>query len=160
MVAVNILEPRRYCYYTFSGYRCEPSRWDSWGRWVFLGVIIVAAILCFYVLACVNSRRRRSRGQQPIYGTGWMAPQPQQLPKYSQNPEPGHQRWNSQQPPPPPPPPPNGYYGPPPPGYSGQQDPNVPYQQSEGIQLQQPQQAYHGHTAENFAPPPGPPPGK
>jgi hypothetical protein len=66
------------------------SRWNTWGRWVALAVVVVAFILLAFLFSyvplfpspCVppltpinrryNSRRRRRRGMAPMYGTGWM----------------------------------------------------------------------------------------
>ncbi|KAL5614572.1 hypothetical protein BROUX41_004675 [Berkeleyomyces rouxiae] len=138
---------RRDCYYRGDGwYDCNDSNWHNWGRWVALAVIVVFGIVCLAMLGCVNSRRRRRHGLQPRYGTGWMAP----LPKYSQQPPPGHQQFQST--------PQNGYYAPPAYGQSvnPNQAPNQAWGQQGGIPLQPPQQAYTG----DYAPPTGPPPGK
>jgi len=48
------------------------SRWDTWGRWVALVVVVVGFILLAFLFSCYNSRRRRRRGMAPMYGTGWM----------------------------------------------------------------------------------------
>ncbi|PHH55841.1 hypothetical protein CFIMG_002647RA [Ceratocystis fimbriata CBS 114723] len=144
MPSLNILQPRRTCYYRNDGfYDCDDSNWHSWGRWVALAVIVVCSIICFMLIACINSRRRRRHGGRPIYGTGWMAP----LPKYSANLPPGHQPYNQNIPQ-------NGYYAPPPPAYG--QQPNQAWGQPGAIPLQQPQPTYTG----DYAPPTGPPPGK
>jgi len=90
-----------------------------------------------------------------MYGTAWMAPPPYQpppqysaaAPVYPQNT--GH-KFNANE----------GYYGPQQNhnGYNGSSS----YQpQQEGIQLQQPAQAYtRSGPDEDYAPPPGPPPAK
>ncbi|KAH6650646.1 chitin synthesis regulation, resistance to congo red-domain-containing protein [Chaetomium tenue] len=113
------------------------SSWYWWGRWVFAGLAVLFILLVF---ACLfrNSRRRRRQGAQPMYGTGWMAPAPPPYypppPQYSAQDQapPGGYKYGSG----------DGYY-------AGNQ---------EGIQLQQPQSAYHRGTEPEYAPPPGPPP--
>lgn len=97
--------------------------------------------------SCVNARRRRARGLNPYYGTHWMAPPPYRQNEYQQAPPQYQQRD------------PNlGYYAP-----NSQQPyspgPNPTGQQEAGIELQQPQHAYHGGEPV-YAPPPGPPPSK
>ncbi|RCI15602.1 hypothetical protein L249_3625 [Ophiocordyceps polyrhachis-furcata BCC 54312] len=126
------------------------STWSDWGR-------------------CI-ARRRRRRGAQPMYGTGWMAPPG----KY------GDHNMN------------NGYYGPPPPqqlqpyggggppAYGQQQYPQPtgttgtnfhPNDGYYGDPSQQQQQQYGGGGVQApptayqpnpgpYSPPPGPPPGK
>jgi len=123
---------RRY-YYTCDVYGdCYYSTWDSWGRWVLLGGVLVFVFFLAFILTAVRSRRRRRAGLQPYYGTGWIAGR---APVYN-NP---------------------GYYGPPAPappytapvnnqhtgttfntndGYYGQQG---------GVELQQPKNAYAVH---------------
>ncbi|ROT36878.1 hypothetical protein SODALDRAFT_335093 [Sodiomyces alkalinus F11] len=165
--------------YYYSNGRCrERSSWSWWGRWVLTGMIIFAFIL---LLCCLGSRRRRKRGRQPMYGTGWMTnnrfgggphQQPQQQPQYgqgyNQQQQQGGYHYGQQQQPQ------YGYgqgeynappaYGQPPPqpqhtgqtftpgeGYYGGHD---------GIQLQQPPQAYSRGVDGDFSPPPGPPPAK
>lgn len=51
------------------------SNWYNWGRWVLLGCLIAAAVLIALLVSCLNARRRRKHGAQPVYGTAWMAPQ-------------------------------------------------------------------------------------
>jgi len=48
------------------------STWDNWGRWVALVVIIVCILILAFLCTCYSSRRRRRRGQAPMYGTGWL----------------------------------------------------------------------------------------
>ncbi|QSZ35663.1 hypothetical protein DSL72_006785 [Monilinia vaccinii-corymbosi] len=129
------------------------STWGSWGRWVVLALIIVAFVLLAFGFSCLNSRRRRRQGIQPMYGTGWMA----KPPPYGQHPQPAA-AYN---------------YGPPPPMYT-QAGPIAPQQtgttfnsndgyyahhgQQGGIELQQPAHAYtRGDNV--YQPPAGPPPG-
>lgn len=139
--------------YYYSNGRCyRRSGWYYWGRWVVAGVIIFLVIFLCATMACINSRRRRKRGLNPMYGTGWMAPNS----KYG-GPHPPNQQWASgygnNAPPPPP------YGGPPQQQYGGSpygQPPpqNADFGQTEGVQ--QPPNAYHGV----YSPPPGPPPGQ
>ncbi|GKT83278.1 hypothetical protein Ct61P_01128 [Colletotrichum tofieldiae] len=121
-------------------------------------------------VGCMNARRRKRRGVQPFYGTGWMGGnnkhnQHQQA-TYAYN-----QQYNGQQ---------QGYagypqqgadgsYPAPPPAYGQAQqnpqytgttfNPNDGYYggHNEGIQLQQPQSSYQRDV---YSPPAGPPPGK
>ncbi|AEO70460.1 bdce4a97-2a53-457e-89df-975331b11304 [Thermothielavioides terrestris] len=114
------------------------SSWYWWGRWVLAAILILLAFIIFAILFR-NSRRRRRQGQQPLYGTGWMAPAPAYYPpppQYSQqdpNTGPGGYKYGGQA---------DGYFG-------GNQ---------EGIQLQQPASTYHRGADIDYAPPPGPPP--
>jgi len=121
-------------------------------------VIVIAGLLLAFLFSCFNTRRRRRRGQPPMYGTGWMpghkpgnnqsgynnggaappySPQPQVENQYTGN------TFNSN----------DGYYGnaynn----GYGGQQG---------GIELQQPQHSYQPRGGEPvYEAPLGPPPGK
>ncbi|KAK4116330.1 hypothetical protein N656DRAFT_794650 [Canariomyces notabilis] len=120
------------------GYCHAYSGWYWWGRWVFAGLAILFVILVFLLLFR-NSRRRRRQGQQPLYGTGWMAPAP---PYYPPPPQYTPQDNN-----------------PLPPGYKPNQNDGYYGQQQEGIQLQPPASAYHRATDNtDYAPPPGPPP--
>ena len=101
-------------------------------------------------------------GQQPMYGTGWMAPgpapayyaagppPPQYTPQgdpnaYNQPPGPGH-KYNQH----------DGYFG----NSNNQQQSSYAGGQQEGIELQHPQHTYHRGTDADYAPPPGPPPNK
>lgn len=74
---------------------CYRSGWIIWGRWavlVAIAVFIFTGIALFTYVSCefmaqksiianliprFLARRRRSRGLNPFYGTGWMAPQRQ-----------------------------------------------------------------------------------
>jgi len=129
--------------------RCRYSTWYSWGRWLFAGLAILIILLVFAGLLR-NSRRRRRLGQQPMYGTGWMAPAP---PPYY--PPPPQYSAQDQAPP-------GGYkYGQGDGYYAGNQPGNGYYGgNQEGIQLQPPQSTYHRATDNDYAPPPGPPPPK
>jgi len=61
-----------YCTYGYDSYGNCYSRWNTWGRWVALAVVVIAFILLAFLFSCYNSRRRRRRGMAPMYGTGWM----------------------------------------------------------------------------------------
>ncbi|GJC84113.1 hypothetical protein ColLi_06951 [Colletotrichum liriopes] len=151
--------------------RCyERGAWYWWGRWVLAAVVVGITLLILILLGCMNARRRKRRGVQPFYGTGWMGGnnkhnQHQQA-TYAYN-----QQYNGQQ---------QGYagypqqgadgsYPAPPPAYGQAQqnpqytgttfNPNDGYYggHNEGIQLQQPQSSYQRDV---YSPPAGPPPGK
>ncbi|QQK45538.1 Chitin synthesis regulation, Congo red resistance, RCR protein [Penicillium digitatum] len=140
-----VIHPR-YCSGYYGDEDCY-STWDSWGRWVAFAVIVGVAFLLFFGFACFNARRRRTHGQRPIIGTGWMAPPPgpppPNQPIYQQPPY-GDPYYQQNAPP---------QYSPNPQhhGYFGAQSPP----QQQGIELQQPPNAYGAH---GYAPPPGPPP--
>jgi hypothetical protein len=130
-----------YCY----------TSWDYYGRWIFMGVVVGICILVFFIWGCINSRRRRRNGMQPMYGTGWMA-----RPPYN----PQHSNVNN----------PAGYNNAPPaygapPGQSYPMNPqqqgnfqpsNGYYGQYEGVQA--PKNVYQNQHNDDYAPPPGPPP--
>ncbi|KAK9376421.1 uncharacterized protein V1513DRAFT_440271 [Lipomyces chichibuensis] len=68
--ARSLLDKRQY-YYGCSYYgTC--SGWYYWGRWILLGVIIVAGLLLFWLFICMRNRRRSKAGLPPAYGTHWM----------------------------------------------------------------------------------------
>ncbi|KAK3207766.1 hypothetical protein GRF29_96g314062 [Pseudopithomyces chartarum] len=143
---------RCYDRYTGRTYYCR-SAWNDWVRWVVLAVVVVGFFLLFVLCSCLTARRRRKAGRQPFYGTGWAArpgygnAQPhynnnysQPPPQYSAQPQPGQSYYGANQ----------GYYN-----NNGQN----PYGQTNGVELQQPQAA-HARGQDEYAPPPGPPPGK
>lgn len=138
-------------------YGCYSS-WDSWGRWVTFVLIVIAILLLAFVFSCITSRRRRRRGMQPMYGTGWMASKPPV----------GQQYGNA-----------NNYYSNEPYHGGAQAPPYSPpvnnqhtgntfnsndgyYGQQSGIELQTPQSAYQPQRGGDpvYDPPQGPPPGK
>ncbi|WYZ34702.1 hypothetical protein EsH8_I_000978 [Colletotrichum jinshuiense] len=145
----------------------ERGSWYWWGRWVLAAVVVGIALLILILLGCMNSRRRRKRGVQPFYGTGWMSNNNN---KHNQGTYAYNQPYNGQQqgyggyPPQP-----QGAYQAPPPAYGQAQqqpqytgttfNPNDGYYggHNEGIHLQQPQNAYQRDV---YTPPAGPPPGK
>jgi hypothetical protein len=47
------------------------SPWDVYGRWILLGAVIIGAFLIFLIFSCINARRRKRAGMQPLRGTGW-----------------------------------------------------------------------------------------
>jgi len=70
----SLLSKRQYYGYGYNNYYGN-SRWGNWGRWVLLAVIIAVALIAFFLVSCLNARRRRKQGVTPMYGTSWMAPQ-------------------------------------------------------------------------------------
>ncbi|KAE8145230.1 chitin synthesis regulation, resistance to congo red-domain-containing protein [Aspergillus avenaceus] len=119
---------------------CRSNSWYDWGRWVAFAVIVGCAFIIFFLFACYNARRRRSSGLRPHPGTAWLAGPPpyhhqQQFPYYGEG-------SYQQQPPPQYTPQPQAY------GYFGGQP--------TGIELQTPQNAYHGDRV--YPPSPVPPP--
>ncbi|KAJ4323219.1 hypothetical protein N0V94_001963 [Neodidymelliopsis sp. IMI 364377] len=129
--------------------RCyRQSAWNSWVRWVVLAVVVGGFLLLFFLCSCITARRRRKAGRTPFYGTGWAARPANNTaqPYYNNNyqnsaPAPPYSADTNTN---------NGYYGNGAnQGYYGQQN---------GVELQQPQPAYGGNN--QYAPPPGPPPGK
>ncbi|EME41968.1 hypothetical protein DOTSEDRAFT_72911 [Dothistroma septosporum NZE10] len=142
-IAARALERRETCYNTIYGVQCYYSRWDRWGRWVLLGVILFVAILIFFLFSCISSRRRRKVGQKPIMGTGWAAagqPQYNSAPMQQnyQNPPPQYQQNNAQ-------------YGQNADYYGGNQYGN-------NTQYQPPVGAPPNESYGQYAPPSGPPP--
>ncbi|EEA26199.1 hypothetical protein TMatcc_005548 [Talaromyces marneffei ATCC 18224] len=148
---MGVINQRDYCYDAFGNYVNCYSTWNNWGRWVAFAVIVGSAFVFFFLFACLNARRRRARGQTPMYGTHWMAPPPYRQGDYQPAPPPQYQRQDPGQ----------GFYAPPQQPYSPPQGAPGPYsgQQENGIELQQPPTAYHGGE-QVYAPPPGPPPAK
>ncbi|KYK54342.1 hypothetical protein DCS_06299 [Drechmeria coniospora] len=151
-------------YYYNCGYNsvCYSNRWYDWGRWVVVGVVIFVIFLVFLTCSCI-ARRRRRRGTQPIYGTGWMAGgkpsgqdgQPMNGYQSGYNPQAYGQPGQ------------NAGFAPPPPAYGNQQhpqytgttfNPNDGYYGQQQYGVQQPASAYQPETT--YAPPTGPPPGK
>ncbi len=121
---------------------------------MFAAICVVVVIAILFLLGCVNARRRRRRGMQPMYGTGWMG---------NNNKYGGAQQY-----------PPQGYnHGqPPPPQYSTNAMPNQYTgntfnanegyygQHNQGVELQQPANTYNRGGDHGYEPPPGPPPSK
>ncbi|UPX09856.1 uncharacterized protein EKO05_0000537 [Ascochyta rabiei] len=136
------------CYYDrYNVRRCYPqSAWNSWVRWVVLAVVVGGFLLLFFLCSCITARRRRKAGRTPFYGTGWAArPGNSNAQPYYNNqtqaPAPPYSAATNNN---------NGYYG----GGANQSY----YGQQNGVELQSPQPTYGGN--QQYAPPPGPPPGK
>ncbi|MCJ1338671.1 hypothetical protein MMC09_003960 [Bachmanniomyces sp. S44760] len=151
------------------------SPWASYGRWIVLAAIIVGAFLIFLIFSCITARRRKRAGIQPWRGTGWAAgntPAGHAPAQYTgaQTGQPGYNNnmyGNN-----------NAYTN----GYAGQEQAPVysppagqpPYHggenqsyfggQQNGIELQQPPNAYTNQPVRGgdgvYAPPEGAPPGK
>lgn len=147
-----IIELRQYAprYYCNSYGHCYDDNWGNWGRWVFLGAVVIFVVLIALALSCVNARRRRRAGLNPRYGTGWTAgktPVGHAAPQYN--------NYNQGGGAPP--------YNAPPPVY-GQNTGNTfnsndgYYGQQTGVELQQPQQVHQQPAYQEYAPPAGPPP--
>ncbi|KAE8135885.1 chitin synthesis regulation, resistance to congo red-domain-containing protein [Aspergillus pseudotamarii] len=140
---MGVIHARRECgYNTWGDWVCRPSSWYDWGRWVAFAVIVGCAFIIFFLFACYNARRRRTRGLQPHPGTAWLAGPP---PYGQQHQHPYYADPHYQHQPPPqytPQPQAYGYFG-------GQQT---------GIELQSPPNAYHNGVDRTYQPPPGPPP--
>jgi len=143
-------------YYYRNGYCYRRSSWSSWGRWVLAGIAIFFFFLMLLSCLCI-SRRRRTRGVKPMYGTGWMAPQNNNQHGYNNT-----GNYNQQQ---------SGYnYGNQnaPPVYGQQQqqpqytgttfNPNDGYYGQQNSGVQPPQGTYQRNDV--YSPPVGPPPGK
>jgi hypothetical protein len=143
--ATRLLTPLSRCQDRY-GYVFECNAWDSWVRWLVLGLVVVSFLFLFCCISCISARRRRKLGQSPMYGTGWAANnrftpgnQHQQYPPQN----PGNSYYAYQQPAPP-------YEANAPagqPAYHGEQ--------VSGIELAAPAPSYSG-----YQPPPGPPPQK
>ncbi|KAI2629690.1 chitin synthesis regulation, resistance to congo red-domain-containing protein [Hypoxylon sp. NC1633] len=155
------LMKRRYCSdYDYRYGNCR-SDWYWYGRWILAAVVIVVVLALVAIWACINSRRRRRAGLQPMYGTGWMAGKP----------GPNNGYYNNH---------PQGYNNPPPaygapPGQSYPMEnqytgttgttfsPNDGYYgQREGV-VQPPKNVYNNNnknSADDYAPPTGPPPNR
>ncbi|KAI8635169.1 chitin synthesis regulation, resistance to congo red-domain-containing protein [Xylariaceae sp. FL1651] len=144
--AASLLQTRVICsdgQYYYNGSCRYGDTWYWYGRWIFAAVLIGLVLIIFFAWACINSRRRRRRGINPMYGTGWMAPNN------------GNQYYNNPQ-----------AYRQPPPAYGAPPDQSYPmtnqYQTTDGHYNQQstgvepPKHVYGG----DYAPPAGPPPGR
>lgn len=130
------------------------STWEVWARWVVLGLIILGAILIFFLFSCISSRRRRRMGYQPYRGTGWaMGRTPLGHAPATYNQQPYHAGQPQQE---------NNYYqssSNPPPAYGASQG---YYGGRNDVELQSPPAAYGGYNRGDnaYAAPPGPPPAK
>ncbi|EMR09449.1 hypothetical protein PNEG_02391 [Pneumocystis murina B123] len=66
---------RHYCDYKPTlqeRYDCY-SRWNAWGRWIVISIILIGIILLFTCLFCAN-KWRAEQGNAPIKYTGWFMP--------------------------------------------------------------------------------------
>lgn len=147
--------------YYRNGYCYRNSRWNDWGRWVALAVIVILVLIAAFLFSCINNRRRRRRGAPPMYGTGWVPGanyKPNEAytnpaPPYTPSPMPNQatgNTFNSNE----------GYYGN---SHNQQAYGGNPYGgQQSGVELQTPQHSYQRDApGQNvYAPPSGPPPGK
>lgn len=169
---VTLLAKRDYTRCDSNGYcrQYYTSTWDDWGRWAALGAIVFFFLFIAFLWSCINNRRRRRRGMQPMNGTGWMPfagpkpPQGQQNSGYYQN-----APYNGGHPAPPMYSPPignqatgntfnsnDGYYG-----NHGAGGYNPYGGQQSGIELQQPTGTYQPQGQRDvYEAPMGPPPGK
>lgn len=155
-----------YGYGSSYGYR-NTSPWNRYGRWALLGVLLAVGLVAFFLISCLNARRRKKAGNKPFYGTQWLAPnsygqqQQQQQAQTQYYPPQNTHNDNAQYAPPAYPPTngpaPNGnadYYG------------NNTHNNNQ-YEMQQPAATYQpGYNREaeqaggEYAPPAGPPPGK
>ncbi|KAK4984899.1 hypothetical protein LTR50_006305 [Elasticomyces elasticus] len=148
------------CYYDAYGRRrCNNSAWNNWARWLVLALIVLGAIFIFFLFSCLTARRRRRRGLEPFRGTGWAAggTPAGHAPATYTNAQPYYQNQTTQQQQP--------YYNNsnnPPPTYQPGGGANQSYYggQQNGVELQQPQNAYMREAEGAYAPPSEPPPGK
>ncbi|KPI36153.1 uncharacterized protein AB675_8900 [Cyphellophora attinorum] len=96
-----VLEPRQYgtgyCYDSFGNVGSCNSAWYDWGRWVALAVVILGFIILFFLCSCISARRRRRRGLQPMYGTGWAGRTPFGHGQAQYNPQYGRQQYPQQE---------------------------------------------------------------
>ena len=127
---------------------------------VVLAALIIGAFLIFLTFSCITARRRRRQGQQPWRGTGWAAgvPPPGHGPAQYTGAPPQQYNGNPNAAAPPYSPPANqGYYGQ---GYNSGSNQGYFGGQQQGVELQQPENAYARGGENVFSPPAGPPPGK
>lgn len=151
-VAAQLEKRQRYCedgYFDRYG-NCY-SAWSWYGRWIFAAVVIVLVLAIFLLWACINSRRRRRQGLQPMYGTGWMAGHPGPTNNAYYGNTPGYNN----------PPPAYGQSYPMDNQYTGTTfSPNDGYYgQHEGL-VQPPKNVYNSNNKNDYAPPEGPPPNR
>ncbi|KAL8740207.1 MAG: hypothetical protein Q9190_007064 [Brigantiaea leucoxantha] len=148
-------------HYGGDGY-CYRNRnnWDTWGRWIVVGIIIAGALVIALAFACITARRRRRRGLQPYHGTGWAAGAPAghgaaQYTGPQASFAPGGNQYSNQAAPP-------TYASPPNQGYYGNNQPNQGYfgGQQSGVDVQQPSNAYQPQRGGDqvYSPPSGAPP--
>jgi len=150
---------RRRCY--------RQNNWNSFGRWILLGMVLFFLVLL--ILLRVQSRRRRTRGLKPLYGTGWLGTNLPMQGRRNNNTQNNVNTYSNQhheaglgapggaQ---------NAYYDPH--KQHGHEQMGYANTTNYGGGLQQPQQTYqppsgpppgHHTGGDSYAPPPGPPPG-
>ncbi|KAF1818413.1 uncharacterized protein K489DRAFT_384840 [Dissoconium aciculare CBS 342.82] len=134
-------------------YTC--SAWDRYGRWVFLGCIILFALFIFFLGSCISARRRRKLGYQPYRGTAWTlgrGPAAHGQATYNPNSQNQYQQQQQQQQP--------YYNNTAAPQYNATGH-NGYYGNDNNAGVQQPGATYGGYNsgAPQYAPPPGKPPG-
>ncbi|EME38838.1 hypothetical protein DOTSEDRAFT_39050 [Dothistroma septosporum NZE10] len=49
----------------------DDDAWSLWGRWVFLGGVLLLVLAIYLIAACFSARRRRRAGMRPYTGTQW-----------------------------------------------------------------------------------------
>ncbi|MCJ1273379.1 hypothetical protein MMC21_001170 [Puttea exsequens] len=131
-------------------------------RTILLAAIIVGAFLIFLLFSCITARRRRRQGMTPWRGTGWAAgqtPAGHAPAQYTGGAAPYYGNNNNNAAAPPYSPTNQGYYGN---QYNGGGT-NQGYfggGQQQGVELQQPSNAYARGGENVYQPPVGPPPGK
>ncbi|KAG5519531.1 hypothetical protein PMAC_001686 [Pneumocystis sp. 'macacae'] len=72
--ATQVLWKRHYCDYKSTlqeRYDCY-SRWNQWGRWVVLSMLLMGIII--FTCICCTNWCRVSEGTRPIRYTGWTVP--------------------------------------------------------------------------------------
>ena len=126
---------------------------------VVLGALVAGAFLIFLIFSCITARRRRRQGQTPWRGTGWAAgaPPPGHGPAQYTGAPPQQYNGNAAAAPPYSPPANQGYYGQ---GYNSGTNQGYFGGQQQGVELQQPENAYARGGENVYSPPAGPPPGK
>ncbi|KAK3070014.1 hypothetical protein LTR53_011184 [Teratosphaeriaceae sp. CCFEE 6253] len=153
------LEARQYygnnCYINRYGNQvCNSGVWNSWARWLVLGLIILGAFFLFFLFSCITARRRRKFGHSPYRGTGWaLGRTPPGHGAATYNARPQQEQQQTAQP----------YYNNsnnPPPAYGAAQG----YYGNSGndVEMQPPQPVYGANQIrkEQYAPPSGPPPNR
>lgn len=151
----SLLQKRQYYDCDRFG-NCRETTWSSWGRWVALVIVLLTTFLFFFLCALISARRRRLRGQYPVWGTAWV---PGTNPNQNHPPKPNQWQYDPnastyQHGDPNPPPiysPPGNYYAPPPGPPPQQYEMQSPY-------VNNGQGNLPGQTTGTYFPPPSNPP--